>query len=83
MDQDTLEQLHTYAFKNKPYFEENLDVGCFSCLKQYNAGEIEDYVDGEQTALCPFCSIDSVIPMDKHPENERIDILQELQTKYF
>jgi hypothetical protein len=41
--------------------------GCFHCLAVFGPGEIEEWVDedgaGEgQTALCPSCGIDSVLP---------------------
>ena len=40
--------------------------GCFYCLKIFRPGEIQEWcdinVDGiNQTALCPFCGIDSVL----------------------
>lgn len=38
--------------------------GCYYCAEVYAVAEhpIEEWVDGEQTALCPVCGIDSVIP---------------------
>ena len=52
------------AFKNR----ENLtgSCGCFKCLEKFEVTEITEWTDGEQTALCPKCSNDSVIP---HTEN--------------
>jgi hypothetical protein len=40
--------------------------GCFFCLATFPPGEIKDWVDENedgvgQTALCPYCGIDSVI----------------------
>jgi hypothetical protein len=35
--------------------------GCFYCGATFTATEIVDWTDGEQTALCPRCGIDSVI----------------------
>jgi hypothetical protein len=46
--------------------------GCFYCLDAFSATDIIEWVDGDQTALCPRCGIDSVIgsasgyPIDKH-----------------
>ncbi len=35
--------------------------GCFYCLSIFSPSEIEDWIDHNQTALCPFCGVDSVI----------------------
>lgn len=37
------------------------NCGCFHCLSIFSPLEIVDWTDNESTALCPFCSIDSVI----------------------
>ena len=36
--------------------------GCFYCEATFRPEEIRQYTDRAQTALCPRCSIDSVIP---------------------
>ncbi len=38
--------------------------GCYYCREIYLVADkpINEWVDGEQTALCPVCGIDSVIP---------------------
>jgi hypothetical protein len=35
--------------------------GCFYCCDVYAPQEIEQWIDEEDTALCPRCGIDSVI----------------------
>lgn len=35
--------------------------GCFYCLAAFVPGEVEEWVDGGQTALCPRCGVDAVI----------------------
>ena len=35
--------------------------GCFYCLAVYSPSEIGDWIDGDDTALCPKCGIDAVI----------------------
>jgi hypothetical protein len=49
------------AFKNKAYLENSDYCGCYHCTKIFTPELITDYVDNGQTALCPFCQIDSVI----------------------
>lgn len=36
--------------------------GCFHCQSTFASGEIRQWVDDRQTALCPRCGIDSVLP---------------------
>lgn len=36
--------------------------GCFYCLRVFDPSEIEEWIEDERdTALCPYCGIDSVI----------------------
>ncbi|MBR6800918.1 MAG: cytoplasmic protein [Eubacteriaceae bacterium] len=35
--------------------------GCFYCLKIFSSQMITRWIDNGNTALCPFCGIDSVI----------------------
>jgi len=35
--------------------------GCFSCFQVFARSEISEWIDNGQTALCPYCPVDSVI----------------------
>jgi NAD-dependent SIR2 family protein deacetylase len=35
--------------------------GCFYCMATFSFSMIQEWIDQEQTALCPECEIDSVI----------------------
>jgi hypothetical protein len=37
------------------------NCGCFFCLRIFSPLEILEWTDNESTAICPYCSIDSVI----------------------
>jgi hypothetical protein len=39
----------------------HINAGCFYCLKRYPVSQITEYTDGGRTAICPHCSIDSVV----------------------
>jgi hypothetical protein len=44
-------------------------AGCFYCIPVFDVEEIEEWIDGGQTALCPHCGIDSVLPViDGQPD---------------
>jgi hypothetical protein len=53
------------VFKNK--LQNNIDiadrVGCFYCKKIFMKDNIEKYT-GDDKPLCPFCNVDSIIPLD-------------------
>ena len=36
--------------------------GCYFCTRAFHGGEVEEWVDDGETALCPFCGIDAVLP---------------------
>lgn len=36
--------------------------GCFYCISTFSPDMIKEWIDNDQTVLCPFCGIDSVIP---------------------
>ena len=63
------------AVKNAPY------AGCFYCEKIFPSSEVVGYTqedDGSKTALCPYCDIDAVIPLEKNDEEsaETLSILR-------
>jgi|SRR6516165_820547 hypothetical protein len=53
---------HKHCFGNREELMNSANCGCFYCVSIFPPGEIVKWVDDEdQTALCPFCGIDSVI----------------------
>ena len=57
---------HPFSFKNKAYLLPPQRCGCFSCLSIFCSTELResDFVpenDGQYTACCPYCGIDSII----------------------
>lgn len=49
------------SFKNRDILKKYNKCSCFFCLKTFNTSKINEYIDENQTALCPFCGIDSVV----------------------
>ena len=54
-------EAHNYSYKNRKMLENDKKCGCFYCCKIFNPKEIEEWCDDDDTALCPYCGIDSVI----------------------
>lgn len=54
---------HAFCNDNKELLEQSKTCGCFYCLTIFSPKEIIDYTDEFQnTATCPHCGIDSVLP---------------------
>ena len=52
----------TLAIRNKNQLATANKAGCYACFKIFEPKEIKEYTDQEETALCPYCSTDAVIP---------------------
>jgi hypothetical protein len=59
---ENIRNAHKFCSYNKYKLQKDNICGCFYCLNIFNPNEIEIWVDelGE-TAICPYCGIDSVI----------------------
>ena len=56
-----LEAAHRHCYKCRKEVMASEICGCFHCLATFPPGEIEEWLDDGQTAVCPKCGIDSVI----------------------
>lgn len=77
-----LERLHAYSSYNKELVGLADKCYCFYCKESMASGEIVDYADEGQTAICPKCGIDSIIP-DSIPEPLDEDIISEMNAYWF
>jgi hypothetical protein len=56
---------HQKSLANKELLRDAGDnCGCFGCCKTLSFSDITEYVSdkGGETALCPYCEMDAVIP---------------------
>lgn len=61
MDSRVLEA-HRFCSNNKSMLSKDKKCGCFYCLAIFDPSEIREWVsEREDTAICPYCGIDSVI----------------------
>ena len=60
----TLNYFHKAHFVGGGRIKPVVEYGCYHCGRIYNLANhpIEEWIDGGQTALCPTCGIDAVIP---------------------
>ena len=52
---------HKHSTRNREEIEESDLCGCFYCLSLFSPLEITEWIDEEDTAMCPSCGVDSVI----------------------
>jgi len=60
-EEDDIIKAHEYSSHHKKALLKDKICGCFFCLKIFSPKEITDWIDNDNTALCPHCSIDAVI----------------------
>lgn len=62
MNKDQLKALHKSSFKNGPLVRKHKGYcACFYCLRIMKAEDIKEFTKCDDTAVCPFCDIDSVV----------------------
>jgi hypothetical protein len=64
MSEPDYDQAHKHCFRNRDEIMASDLCGCFYCLAVFPPGAVEQWMtekDGSQTALCPKCTVDSVI----------------------
>ena len=77
-----IEKAHKLSYKNKDLIVDSKKCGCFYCLKIYEPKEINEWVDDGNTAVCPRCGIDAVLP--EHPGYTLDDrFLKKMRYYYF
>ena len=76
------EEIYKHSCRNHAELKQSLKCGCFSCGRIFDATEVEDYTDDGETALCPYCDVDSVVGDASGIELNPI-VLNELNKMYF
>lgn len=54
-------EAHDYSIHNREHIEKSYYCGCFYCERIFRPFQINFWIDNNDTAVCPFCCIDSVI----------------------
>ena len=77
-----LQQAHDHSFKSRAELEKSELCGCFYCEKTFSPAAIAEWIDDGQTAMCPFCGIDSVIGSASGFELSK-DFLHRMNERWF
>ena len=75
--------LHRLSFRHRKLIELSEECGCFYCFKTFAPRKIHAWADGGETALCPYCRTDAVLP--SHGLNRPLsqDLLEAMGRTYF
>jgi hypothetical protein len=85
MPVDILTRAHGASMHNQSKVQASGNCGCFYCLEVFPASQVHMFVPerrGEDTALCPKCEIDSVLP-DAGEFPITGDFLQQMHDRWF
>lgn len=79
-----LAKIHDHSFENKEEIMKSNTCGCFYCKEMFAPSEIKEWVGDKSgdTALCPYCFVDSVIGNASGIEITN-KLLEELHSKFF
>ncbi len=58
---DDIVAAHNHSIEHREEIVASEVCGCFYCMSVFRPEEITEWTDDGKTAICPRCSIDSVI----------------------
>ena len=80
MKSEAVISAHNFSTNHKAELIKDKKCGCFYCLEIFEPSEINQWL--KETALCPYCGIDSVIGESSgYPVTK--DFLKEMQEYWF
>ncbi|GEM85135.1 MAG: hypothetical protein KatS3mg074_758 [Meiothermus sp.] len=75
-------EAHRHSTRHRAEVLQSELCGCFYCLRIFTPSEIEEWVDEGQTALCPYCGIDTVLGSASGVHLSE-DFLSQMRERYF
>lgn len=83
---DLVPMVSTYLTRNKEYLKKYNECVCVHCGEKFRFMDITDWIDGGETALCPLCSLDTVVPTQVHTRTDEFvmsdKLLEEIKKLY-
>lgn len=55
-------EARVHASRHRAEIEASSRCACFFCFRSFAPTAIKAWIEGDQTALCPFCGLDAVLP---------------------
>lgn len=78
-----LKKAHKLSSKHREAVEASDLCGCFYCVSTFKPEFIKEWIDLDQTALCPQCGIDSVLPKNNICDAIDLGFLAEMNEYWF
>ncbi len=82
MDKKEIEKIYAHSKNNKDEILRSETCGCFFCKKVFAPKKIKNWLEKENTALCPYCAVDSVLGDASGVEITK-SLLEEMHRIYF
>lgn len=73
---------HKASFANKDLVKRSKICACFCCKTWFSSKEVDSWIPGEETAICPRCGVDAVLPDAAGIPLDR-DFVVEMHNYYF
>lgn len=67
MDDAALRALHKESSMHREAVLASPRIGCFFCIRTFEPKEVNEWWDQGQTAVCPNCGIDAILPNTTDP----------------
>lgn len=75
-----LVELHRKSSRDREWILKSKICACFYCFAEFEAARITEWIDNGETALCPVCSVDSVIGFGEAVDQE---LLHQMDRRWF
>lgn len=66
---------------NRELLEKKESCACYFCFEKFHVGDIDEWVDNDEVALCPECRMDSVVPVDNYSNITMLSLMA-VKSKY-
>lgn len=77
-----IDEASKFSICNMPALKNATLAGCYRCISIFPPSDITETTDDGQTAMCPKCGVDSVLP-DTPDFAINIDSLTRLNKRWF
>lgn len=61
MTKELIEAAYAHTIRNRVEILKSRNCCCIDCRQIFPAKDVTDWIDGNQTAMCPYCNADAVI----------------------
>lgn len=58
----SIQEACEYAMQNREALAESMMAACYYCQTAFASSLVSEFADGGETALCPYCGTDAVLP---------------------